>query len=300
MLTTFKGATKEALLEIEEEKKIRLTDEVFLLFSLGSQFDHLIKLALGKLGVFCLVADPASVTAEDVKKVNPIGIILSGGPASVHAEPPKFDSKIFDLGIPVLGICLGFQLWAQHIGLNVELADHREFGVHEIDIRSPKSDLFRGCAKQFKALQSHGDIVTPDPSLQITARSDNSPVAAAEHKHLHGVQFHPEVTHTEKGLGIFENFCFLICDAKDRFPAEAIAEKKIHELRTQIGDKKVLLALSGLFHCRLPTERSSAGTRAPDQSCIRQGHRQARRRDICSQTFRQRAMARPERCRRCS
>ena len=119
MLETFVGATETALQEIEEEKGIRSTTELFLLFSLGSQFDHLIKQALEKLGVFCLVADPSSVTAEDVQTLQPKGIILSGGPASVHTEPSPFDTDIFNLDIPVLGICLDFQLWAQHIEVSV-------------------------------------------------------------------------------------------------------------------------------------------------------------------------------------
>ena len=116
MLNTFKGASAEALEAIQEEMLVRKTSEVFLLFAMGSQFDHLIHQKLGKLGVYCLIADPASVKAEDVAGLGPVGIILSGGPASVHAEPPPFDSRIFDLGIPVLVICLGFQMWAKHIG----------------------------------------------------------------------------------------------------------------------------------------------------------------------------------------
>src|ERR1035437_4714722 len=120
MLQTFKKATKEALAEIAEEKKVRKTDELFLLFSMGSQFDHLIKQKLDALGVFCLVADPASVKAEDVKKISPVGIVLSGGPASAYELPP-FDGNIFDLGIPTLGVCLGFQVWAYHIGVPVTL-----------------------------------------------------------------------------------------------------------------------------------------------------------------------------------
>ena len=112
MLDTFKHARPEALEAIKEEMAIRQTDEVFLLFAMGSQFDHLIALALGKLGVYCLVADPASVWVEDVILLAPKGIIISGGPSSVVSEPPPFDRKILNLGIPVLGICLGFQMWA--------------------------------------------------------------------------------------------------------------------------------------------------------------------------------------------
>lgn len=243
MLQTFKKATNEALTEIAEEKKARKTQELFLLFSMGSQFDHLIKQKLDALGIFCLVADPASVTAEDVKKVNPIGIILSGGPASAYELPP-FDGKIFDLGIPTLGVCLGFQVWAFHIGVPVTLSHKREFGTHTLKINSP-SPLFDGLPKESKAMETHGDIINLDPKLEIIASTDNTPVAAGHYKNLWGVQFHPEVTETEYGNKIYGNFCFKICGAKDKFPASEVAAKKIGDLKKQIAGKKVLLALSG-------------------------------------------------------
>src|SRR3989344_3145691 len=119
MLNIFKVASSEALEEIAEEMRVRQTKRFILLFSMGSQFDHLIVQQLAKLGVFAVVADPASVTAADVKKAAPSGIILSGGPASVHDEPPPFDNAVFDLGIPTLGVCLGFQMWAKHAGAKV-------------------------------------------------------------------------------------------------------------------------------------------------------------------------------------
>lgn len=248
MLDTFCGASDESLLAINEEKAIRRTNEVFLLFALGSQFDHLIKQALERLGVFCLVADPKRVTVEDVRKLAPVGIILSGGPASVHAEPPPFDKNIFDLGIPVLGICLGFQMWAQHLGLRVVPAKKKEFGPHRACMVNT-TPLFSGCPGEMVVLESHGDQVTTErifgnAPLLITASTDNAPVAAAEYSYFYGVQFHPEVTETRCGPQIFENFCFRICEAQDRYPARAIAEKKIEELRKKIGDQRVLLALS--------------------------------------------------------
>lgn len=244
MLDTFKHATPDALEAVQEEMRVRKTREVFLLFPMGSQFDHLIKLKLGQLGVFCLVADPASVTAYDVTLLEPTGIILSGGPASVVSEPPKFDEQIFDLGIPVLGICLGFQMWAQHCGASVQPGESREYGGHVIDVRFPNEGLFTGLGDHCTVWQSHGDHVTKIPDVWRLAMS-GAMVAAAEYKHLYGVQFHPEVSHTQNGLLYFENFCFEICGARDRFPAENIAMKKIVQLREQIGDKKVLLALSG-------------------------------------------------------
>ena len=243
MLQTFKKATDVALAEIAEEKKIRKTTELFLLFSMGSQFDHLIKQKLDALGVFCLVADPASVTADDVRLINPIGIILSGGPASAYEQPP-FDGKIFDLGIPVLGVCLGFQMWAHHIGVPVTLSAKREFGTHTLTVLK-ESDLLAGIPKQSKAMETHGDIIEANAKLVILGSTDNTPVAAGQFKNLYGVQFHPEVTETEFGTKIYENFCFKICGAKDKFPASEVAQKKIADLKKQIGNKKVLLALSG-------------------------------------------------------
>ena len=245
MLYTLEKVGKEALKSVAEEKRVRKTNEIFLLFSLGSQFDHLIKQEIEKLGVFCLVADPEQVTAEDVKKVNPIGIILSGGPVSIYEDLPPFDHKIFNLGIPVLGICLGFQLWAKHIGVNVINADKREFGTHTLIINEPVCLLFKDCEERMPVLYSHGDIVTEDNRLSILASTSNSPVAAANYNHLWGVQFHPEVTETIYGPQMFESFCFRICGAKDRFPVKEVAKRKIGELREQIGDKKVILALSG-------------------------------------------------------
>ncbi|MDE2311923.1 MAG: glutamine-hydrolyzing GMP synthase [Patescibacteria group bacterium] len=243
MLQTFKQADHQTLADIAEEKRVRKTDELFLLFSLGSQFDHLIKQKLDTLGVFCLVADPASVTADDVKKLAPKGIILSGGPASAYELPP-FDGKIFDLGIPVLGVCLGFQMWAYHIGVPVTLSEKREFGTHTFNF-SGDNPLFAGVPAKSPVMETHGDIINPDPKLEIIGTTDNTPVAAARHGHLWGVQFHPEVTETQYGGQIYENFCFGICGGRDRFPAAEMAAQKIHELAAAIRSKKVLLALSG-------------------------------------------------------
>lgn len=229
--------------EIAEEKKIRKTNELFLLFSMGSQFDHLIKQKLDSLGVFCLVADPAQVKADDVKKITPTGIILSGGPASAYEAPP-FDTEIFDLGIPVLGVCLGFQMWAHHIGVEVSLSQKREFGTHTFNLWGD-SPLFAGLPKQSKVMETHGDIIHEDDKMTVLGATDNTPVAAGQYKHLYGVQFHPEVTETEYGDKIYGNFCFNICGARDRFPAGEIAKKKIADLRLKIKGKKVLLALSG-------------------------------------------------------
>src|SRR3989344_1949100 len=135
MLRIFKTADAETLKEISEEMQVRQVKQFILLFSMGSQFDHLIVQRFAKLGVFVVVADPASAKAEDVKKAAPAGIILSGGPASVFDEPPPFDNAIFDLGIPTLGVCLGFQMWAKHVGAKVTPQAKREFGVHTFRVK---------------------------------------------------------------------------------------------------------------------------------------------------------------------
>ncbi len=249
MISTLTSVTADILAEIKEEKRVRKTSELFILFALGSQFDHLIKQRIDRLGVFCLVADPASITANDIKKLAPIGLILSGGPASVHIEAPPFDLDIFELGIPVLGICLGFQLWAQARGIDVVASDEREFGTHPLKLISSSDPgdgaLFAGVDTDQPVLQSHGDRISASSKLTLLAATDNAPVAAARLGHLWGVQFHPEVTETVFGPQLFNNFVFSICDAQDRFPAADVAKHKVAELRQKIGHQKVLLALSG-------------------------------------------------------
>jgi len=247
MINTLVRVDERALFEIAEEKKIRKTEDVFILLSLGSQFDLLIKQMVEKIGLFCLVADPSRITAADVKKVGPVGIILSGGPVSIYENPPKFDDAIFDLQIPVLGICLGFQYWASHIGCRVVKAEKREYGTHNFSVLLA-SKLFIGCKNEMSVLESHGDrveISVKGHIFDVLGYTENAPVAAARYKHLWGLQFHPEVSETLDGQKIFENFCFLICGATKSYVTVDAGQQKVADLRKQIGDKRVLLALSG-------------------------------------------------------
>ncbi len=242
-LSILKKADPETLEALAEEMRVRQTKHFILLFSMGSQFDHLIVQRLAKLGVFSVVADPASVTADDVKKAAPAGIILSGGPASVFDEPPPFDNAIFDLGIPTFGVCLGFQMWAKHVGAQVTPHEKREFGVHTFNKKS-NDPLFEGIPDASKVLETHGDSIEEGNALVNLGGTDNAPVAAGRKDHLWGVQFHPEVTDTEYGEKIYDNFV-TICGIADRFPAHSIAEQKVAELKAKVGEKKVLIALSG-------------------------------------------------------
>ncbi len=251
MLDTFKRATDEALSEIRHEMDVRKTTEVFLFFPMGSQTEHLILHALAKLGVFVLIADPTKVTAADVLALKPKGIIISGGPASVATEPPPFDNEIFfvclEQRIPLFGICLGFQMWARYIGLRVE-SGRRQFAVHEASISD--HGLFLGCPDTMNVLQSHGDEVIEDVEIRSDgyrpiAMCDGVIAGGAFMDVFVGVQFHPEVTETEYGPQMFDNFCFKICGAQDRFPADDATKQKIEHIRETVGDKKVLLLASG-------------------------------------------------------
>jgi len=241
--------TDEVLANLHREMKERKTTELFLLFALGSQYDHLIYQAMAAQGVFCVYADPGEMTADDVLRLQPRGIVLSGGPSSVSIDPPPFDRSIFDLGIPVLGICLGLQLWAEYFGASVIPGDRGEYGSHRLTVTDVDADLLYGIPSTSEVIQSHRDVVVVDglrSGWRVSASTDNCPAAVVEYKHCYGVQFHPEVSHPEHGNQIFTNFCFSICGAVDVFPAGNEAQSKIRELKAQIGpDQKVLLCLSG-------------------------------------------------------
>lgn len=250
LLDTLKSATPQALAAIAAEKMLRKTDKVFILFPMGSQFDHLIYMLIAKLGLYCLVADPAKVTANDIRKVQPAGIIYSGGPSSMVDEPPPFDPEIFDLGIPTLGICLGAQMIAHHVGVKVSRG-RSEFSRHAMQVFSA-GELFHGCALSTSVLHSHGDEIELDEDrLEILGSTGEGKVSAFRSRarpYLYGTQFHVEVTDTEEGPKMLENFCFRICGAteEDRFQAVNVAERKIEKLRVKLaGGKKAILGLSG-------------------------------------------------------
>ncbi len=245
MKRTIQKLDEQTLTAINAEKALRKTNELFVLFEMGSQTTLLIKQHLEELGVYTEVVDPATFTAADVRALNPIGIILSGGPDSVTGDRISFDRNIFCTGVPTLGICLGFQMWAQALGATVERAPKAEHGPHTLKIIDGTSLLLQRVGNSEIVIQNHHDRILPHSLIFNSASTENSPMAVGERGHLFGVQFHPEVSHTTCGRQIFENFCFRICEAKDRFQAKSAAEEKIRELSKQIDGKTVLILLSG-------------------------------------------------------
>lgn len=214
-----------------------------MVINFGGQTARLIPMLLERAGIFAPVAD-CEISAADVKLLSPAGIILTGGPSSVYEDPPPFDEAIYDLGIPVLGICLGQHMLAKHFGFTVRAGEKREFGPHTIQLTCQSNPLFEGIPSSFSAFQNHGDLVVPDEGMGILALSDNAVAAISIGGH-YGVQFHPEVSHTEYGQQILINFAMKICGIDKLFPAKEKAQAKIEELRQIIGDHKVLAACSG-------------------------------------------------------
>lgn len=223
------------------------TLEKIIVLDYGSQYNQLIARRIREIGVFSELMSH-KVTAAQIREINPIGIILSGGPNSVYDEGAfDIDPEIFELGLPVLGICYGMQLISHKLGGKVEAASDREYGVAPIELQM-ESALFEGTPKVQDVLMSHGDRVVSIPEgFHIVATSPNSPYAAVENteRQLYGIQFHPEVRHSVHGTDMLRNFALNICGAKGNWSMESFIDMQIKEIREKVGDKKVLLGLSG-------------------------------------------------------
>jgi GMP synthase (glutamine-hydrolysing) len=222
--------------------------ESIVILDFGSQYSQLIARRVREINIYSNIL-PYFITAEELRKENPKGIILSGGPSSVLTdESPKCDPEIFSMGIPVLGICYGEQLMVQTLNGKVSPCDAREYGRTDLFIQS-KNDLFQGIPKNsITAWMSHGDKVEGLPKgFSIIAKTDNTEFAAIgnDKDKLYGIQFHPEVVHTEHGIKIIENFCRNICEIKDQWTMSSYADIAVKEIRETVKDKTVILALSG-------------------------------------------------------
>ena len=221
--------------------------EKILVLDFGGQYNQLIARRVRELDAFCIVK-PYTMTIDEIKRLAPKGIIFTGGPSSVtDSEAPKCDPEIFNLNIPILGICYGAQLMSHILGGDVAKADSREYGKTECAI-CPDSVLLKGVSDGTTVWMSHTYYINKVPAgFVIRAKSDSCPCAAMENddKKLYAVQFHPEVNHTVEGTKILHNFLYDICKISGDWTMSDFAKEQISALREKIGDKKVLLALSG-------------------------------------------------------
>jgi GMP synthase (glutamine-hydrolysing) len=229
------------------EDSISVRDEVIPILDFGAQYAQLIARRVREKGVYSELVRP-DIPAAELKKLNPKGIILSGGPSSVYESgAPKCDPAIFDLGVPILGICYGMQLGCQILGAQVKPAKAREFGRAKLHVLRDDS-LVRGLPEDTTVWMSHGDQVHNLTNDFIAlAETPTCPFAAAKHasRPFYGVQFHPEVTHTPRGEQIFQNFLYEICKASGTWTMGNFIEKSVSQIRKQVGNKKVICGLSG-------------------------------------------------------
>ncbi len=213
----------------------------------GSQYSHLICRRIREANVYCELL-PYNTPAEVIKELDPKGIIFSGGPASVYAkDAPKPDKGIFKMGKPVLGICYGHQVLVDNFGGKVKKAASREYGRAGLVI-DDKSDLFKSLGTGIRCWMSHGDAAERMPDgFKIIAHTENSFSAAigSREKKMYGIQFHPEVVHTEKGTQILKNFAQTISGAKAEWDMQSFVESTIADIRKRVGKEKVLAAVSG-------------------------------------------------------
>ena len=221
--------------------------QMIVILDFGSQYSELIARRIRETQVYSEVISYRT-TAEQLRAINPKGIILSGGPSSVYDEKaPQCDAEIWNLGIPVLGVCYGMQLMVKQLGGKVERAKLAEYGKASLFIDDP-TDLLTNVEEGSTMWMSHGDSCTDlPPGFEILAHTDNTPSAAvANHeKNLYGVQFHPEVVHSIGGIALIRNFVYHICECEPTWTTATFVEQSIREIREQVGEKRVLLALSG-------------------------------------------------------
>jgi GMP synthase (glutamine-hydrolysing) len=225
----------------------RLSEQRVLVLDFGSQFAQLIARRVREQHVYCEIVRH-NITAEQIKKHAPVGLILSGGPSSVYeAGAPKCDPAIFELGIPVLGICYGMQLACEVLGGEVGNAASREYGRAQLHIDS-HSDLFAGVPHDMDVWMSHGDqVMHVSDAFQSLAHTATCPIAAVKHKTrpVFGLQFHPEVTHTPLGGTLLHNFLMSVCKCRGTWKLGDFAKETIELIRQRVGNDRVICGLSG-------------------------------------------------------
>jgi len=224
------------------------SEETIAIIDYGSQYSQLIARRVRECGVFCRIFGH-DVNVEELRALEPAGVILSGGPASVYAVgAPTLQAGILELGVPVLGICYGMQLIAQNLGGKVQPAQHREYGPAELVINQPPDPLFAGLPPRLKVWMSHGDLVQAMPAaFTCLATTESAPLAACtdtEHT-IYGLQFHPEVAHTAQGRDILSNWLSRICRCHRTWQPAAFVSRSVEDIHSQVGDQQAICALSG-------------------------------------------------------
>ncbi|GIM46375.1 GMP synthase [glutamine-hydrolyzing] [Collibacillus ludicampi] len=221
--------------------------EMVVVLDFGGQYNQLITRRIRELNVYSELL-PFSTTAEELRKMNLKGIVFSGGPNSVYSEgAPKVDPAIFELGVPILGICYGMQLIASHFHAKVERAAVREYGKAIVEVVS-ESPLHRGQPQSQQVWMSHSDmVIAPPEGFVVDSKTEQCPVAGMSDpsRNIYAVQFHPEVNHSIYGQDLLRNFLFEVCRCEGSWTMHNYVEEAVQAIREQVGDKKVLCALSG-------------------------------------------------------
>ena len=226
-----------------------MAHQTIVILDFGSQYTQLIARRLRELSVYCEIL-PFNVPAATLAARRPVGVILSGGPRSVsESGAPRCDPALFDVGVPVLGICYGMQLMTDTLGGRVAPAPQREFGHAVVHLGDPPAaPLFSSVPGEIRVWASHGDMVAAaPPGFSVIATSANAPVAAMQYpeRSLYALLFHPEVAHTERGLEILRNFAYNICGCTGDWTMASFIDEATARIRQQVGDKRVVCALSG-------------------------------------------------------
>ncbi|WP_026259503.1 glutamine-hydrolyzing GMP synthase [Desulfobacter curvatus] len=220
---------------------------MIIVIDFGSQFNQLIARRVRENNVYCQV-EPADIPLDKLKELSPTGIILSGGPSSIYEEnSPTIDAGIFDLGVPILGICYGMHYMVHTLGGTIEQAGKKEYGFAELRI-NPGNPLFKEMDDSFQCWMSHGDSAKALPKgFEITAQTDNTPIAAIANysRKLFGLQFHPEVEHSINGATMIRHFLFDVCGCDQNWTMKSFSEGAIAQIKDAVGDKKVIMGLSG-------------------------------------------------------
>ena len=221
--------------------------EKVIIIDFGSQYSQLIARRIREMEVYCEITHEIDVDAIKSGREKVKGIIFSGGPASVYEEgAPTVNKEVFELGLPILGICYGMQLITHLNGGKVEKAESREFGKAILEVLEPQNDLLVNVKEKSQVWMSHGDHVTELPKdCTVIAKTDSSIAAITNNKGVYALQFHPEVVHSEEGAKLIENFLFNVCKCEKNWKIKSFIEEKTKQIKETVGNEHVILGLSG-------------------------------------------------------